>query len=83
MNFKEESAGINDTISKLLGFSDGDIIPDTKPIDFTKEPAQEETKEAPNTIHLQDRVKKIKRLTGTRRNRKIKKRILGKNSKCQ
>ena len=59
MNFKEESAGINDTISKLLGFSDGDIIPDTKPIDFTKEPAQEETKEAPNTIHLQDRVKQI------------------------
>ena len=59
MNFKEESAGINDTISKLLGFSDGDIIPDTKPIDFTKEPAQEETKEEPNTIHLQDRVKQI------------------------
>ena len=59
MNFKEESAGINDTISKLLGFSDGDIIPDTKPIDLTKEPAQEETKEDPNTIHLQDRVKQI------------------------
>lgn len=61
MDFQDESKGINDTISKLLGLTEGDILADKSSLLYSEKTPEGRRKSyrKSKTITLKDKVKKL------------------------